>query len=139
MYKHTLEIENDLSELHRIHDCLERLAEEWNISPKPVFDITLTVEELISNVINYGYEDTGNLIMLTFSLNDDVLSILIEDEGKAFNPLDMPAPDINAPVEDRKIGGLGIHLAKTLMDSFAYERKGDRNSVTITRRISRIK
>ena len=139
MYKHTLEIENDLSELHRIHDCLERLAEEWKIPPKPVFDITLTVEELISNVINYGYEDTGNLIMLTFSLNDDVLSILIEDEGKAFNPLDMPAPDINAPVEDRKIGGLGIHLAKTLMDSFAYERKGDRNSVTITRRISRIK
>ena len=139
MYKHTLEITNDLSELHRIHDCLERLAEEWNIPPKPVFDITLTVEELISNVINYGYEDTGNLIMLTFSLNDDVLSILIEDEGKAFNPLDMPTPDINAPVEDRKIGGLGIHLAKTLMDSFAYERKGDRNSVTITRRIFRIK
>lgn len=139
MYKHTLEIENDLSELHRIHDCLERLAEEWNIPPKPVFDITLTVEELVSNVINYGYEDTGNLIMLTFSLNDDVLSILIEDEGKAFNPLDMPAPDINAPVEDRKIGGLGIHLAKTLMDSFAYERKGDMNRVTITRRISRIK
>ena len=139
MYKHTLEIENDLSELDRIHDCLERLAEEWNIPPKPVFDITLTVEELVSNVINYGYEDTGNLIMLTFSLNDDVLSILIEDEGKAFNPLDMPAPDINAPVEERKIGGLGIHLAKTLMDSFAYERKGDRNHVTLTRRISRIK
>ena len=136
---HTLEIENDLSELHRIHDCLERLGEEWNIPPKPVFDITLTVEELITNVINYGYEDTGNLIVLTFSLDGDVLSVLIEDEGKAFNPLDMPSPDIYAPVEDRKIGGLGIHLAKTLMDSFAYERTGDRNRVTITRRISRIK
>ena len=125
--------------MHRIHDCLERLAEEWNIPPKPVFDITLTAEELVSNVINYGYEDTSNLIVLTFSLDDDVLRVLIEDGGNAFNPLDMPSPDIHAPVEDRKIGGLGIHLAKTLMDSFAYERKGGRNRVTITRRISRIK
>ncbi|MCE5248706.1 ATP-binding protein [bacterium] len=139
MRTHTLEIENDLSELHRIHDCLERLGEEWNIPPKPVFDIALTVEELVSNVINYGYEDTGNLIVLRFSLDGDVLSVLIEDEGKAFNPLDMPSPDIHAPVEERKIGGLGIHLAKTLMDSFSYERNGDRNRVTVTRRISRIK
>jgi len=139
METYTLEIVNDLSELHRIHDCLERLAEEWNIPPKPVFDISLTVEELVSNVINYGYEEPGNRIVLTFGLDDDVVSVVIEDEGKAFNPLDMPSPDIHAQAEERKIGGLGIHLAKTLMDSFAYERKGDRNRVTITRRLSRIK
>jgi len=135
MKSHVLEISDDLSELHRINDFLEQFAKDWNIPKKIVFNLALTIEELVSNVINYGFDERGNSIFITFEIDEGVIGVRIEDEGKAFNPLDMPAPDIEAPAEDRRIGGLGIHLAKTLMDSFVYERNGDRNIVTIKKRI----
>ncbi|MCD6308670.1 MAG: ATP-binding protein [Candidatus Latescibacteria bacterium] len=135
MKLHVLEISDDLSELHRVNDFLEQLAIDWKIPEKIVFNLILTIEELVSNVINYGFDARGNTIIIAFEIDDGVIGVRIEDKGKAFNPLEMPSPDVEAPAEERRIGGLGIHLAKTLMDSFVYERKGDRNIVTIKKRI----
>jgi len=69
--------------------------------------------------------------MFSFSLHDDSISIQIRDEGRAFDPLMVPEPNVNQPVEQRKIGGLGIHLVKKLMDSVSYERKNNENIVTL--------
>ncbi len=131
----TYEIGNDISELNRLNSHLEQLAEDWNIPEKPLFQINLAVDELVTNIINYGYEERQHKIILIFSLKDDAVTIQIQDQGKAFNPLTMPEPDISEPAEKRKIGGLGIHLTKKMMDSIEYERFKHSNIVTLIKKI----
>jgi anti-sigma regulatory factor (Ser/Thr protein kinase) len=131
----TLEILNNISELNRIQALLEKLAVEWNIPQKPLFQINLAVEELVTNIVKYGYDNNQQKIVLSFVLDKNIVTITVQDKGKEFDPLVLPEPDTDAQVEKRPIGGLGIHLVKSLMDSTAYERKNDTNIVTITRRI----
>ena len=130
-----LEVTNNISELHRIQAYLDKLAGEWNIPSKSLFQINLAVEELVTNIINHGYTSDQHTITIMFSLQDDVVTIQIKDEGKYFNPVTLPKPDTSASLENRKIGGLGIHLVKSLMDTITYKRRKDTNIVTIAKKI----
>jgi len=132
----TLEIKNELSEIHLVNVRVEQIAEEWKIPPKTTGNITLVIEELITNIINYGYDGGEHVISIAFTLDDDDLSIRLVDDGKSFNPLEAPTPDINASAEERRIGGLGIYFAKKLMDSLSYERLENKNVLTMTKNIS---
>ena len=127
-----LQIENNISELNRLNALLEQLAKEWKIPKEISFQINLALEEMVTNIINYGYEDkSSHTITLSFILHGSVIIIQIEDDGRAFNPLTAPEPDTTEPAEKRKIGGLGIHLVKKLMDTVTYARKNDKNILTI--------
>jgi anti-sigma regulatory factor (Ser/Thr protein kinase) len=68
-------------------------------------------------------------------INDAEVRVEIEDDGSAFNPLDIPVPNLATPLQDRDPGGLGIHLARSLMDGIHYRRVGRRNVLTLTKRI----
>lgn len=130
-----LQIENNISELSRLTTLLEQLAKEWKIPQEVSFQINLALEEMVTNVINYGYEDKGShTITLSFILHGRVIIIQIEDDGRAFNPLTAPEPDTTGSVEKRKIGGLGIHLVKKLMDTVTYARKNENNILTIQKK-----
>ena len=127
-----LQIENNISELNRLNALLEQLAKEWKIPKEISFQINLALEEMVTNIINYVYEDkSSHTITLSFILHGSVIIIQIEDGGRAFNPLTAPEPDTTEPAEKRKIGGLGIHLVKKLMDTVTYARKNDKNILTI--------
>ncbi len=127
-----LQIENNISELNRLNALLEQLVKEWKIPQKVSFQINLALEEMVTNIINYGYkEKSSHTITLSFILHGNVIIIQIEDDGRAFNPLTAPEPDTTEPAEKRKIGGLGIHLVKELMDTVTYARKNDKNILTI--------
>ena len=131
-----LVIVNDIDELKTIEGRLNELSESWDITSKAVFEIMLALEELVSNTIFYGYDDDDeHTIVLSFHLNGDALTISIEDNGVAFNPLDAETPNIDDTVENRRIGGLGIHLVRNLMDSVDYKRHNDMNCVTIVKTI----
>ena len=127
-----LQIKNNISELNRLNALLEQLAKEWKIPQKVSFQINLALEEMVTNIINYGYKDkSSHTITLNFILRGSVIIIQIEDDGRAFNPLTAPEPDTTEPAEKRKIGGLGIHLVKELIDTVTYARKNDKNILTI--------
>ena len=129
-----LVIINDIDELKTIEGRLDDLAEAWDIPSKAVFDIMLSLEELVSNTIFYGFKDDDeHNIVLSFHLDGDALTIRIEDDGIVFNPLDAKTPNIDESAENRPIGGLGIHLVKNLMDSVVYERSNDMNILTIVK------
>ena len=131
-----LQIENNISELNRLNALLEQLAKEWKIPKEISFQINLALEEMVTNVINYGYEDkSSHTITLSFILHGNVIIIQIEDDGRAFNPLTAPEPDTTEPAEKRKIGGLGIHLVKELMDTVTYVRKNEKNILTIQKKL----
>jgi len=130
-----LQIENDISELNRLNALLEQLAKEWKVPQKVSFQINLALEEMVTNIINYGYEGTSShTINLSFILNGNVIIIQIEDDGRAFNPLSSPEPDTTESAEKRKIGGLGIHFVKKLMDTVTYARKNKKNILTLQKK-----
>jgi anti-sigma regulatory factor (Ser/Thr protein kinase) len=96
----------------------------------------LAVEELVTNCIKYGYADQGeHFIEIRMAVDGGELVIEIIDDGLPFDPLQQPSPDITLPPESRNIGGLGIHLLRTLSDAMTYERRDGRNRVTLMKRL----
>ena len=132
----SLLIANELDELQKINAAIEELAEEENWSPDVTFQIGLAVEELGVNIVNYGHDDDkAHEIKIVIASEDEAITIEIEDDGHAFNPLsDAPEPDLDAEVEDRTVGGLGIHLVRTMMDEVHYQRQQNKNCLTLVKR-----
>lgn len=133
-------IRNDVNELFRITDFLDLLWEEWSLPEKLKYSVNLVLEEAISNIIFYGYEDDKiHLIGIEFRTNREELSIKLIDGGKPFDPTIKEDPDTNLSVEDRPIGGLGIYLIKQLMDEVYYERLDHKNQLTMIKKLTDIK
>ena len=135
--KKTLKLVNDISELDKLVSFIEEMAGDWKIQDKDVFNINLVLEEIISNIIFYAFEDDlKHEIIVEVDYHKNYLEIMIEEDGKAFNILDVPAPDhLKADVEDRKIGGLGIHFVKKIMDKIEYKRIGDKNQTFLYKKL----
>ena len=109
---------------------IEAFCDAHELSPRTNFVLTLVLEELLTNVVNHGYEGgEGAPITLRLSHADNVVIGEVIDSGPAFDPTALPVPDINAPMEDREIGGLGVHLSRTLTRDLTYTRVGDTNVV----------
>jgi serine/threonine-protein kinase RsbW len=135
-YKISFELKNCLSEIDTLREHLERCAESIGLSKKCTFEINLALEELFINIFSYGFTDnTEHWIKIKISHDDGALIIRIEDDGVPFNPIAAEKPDIESPPEERKIGGLGIHLIKEFMDEIAYERIGNHNFLTMKKTI----
>lgn len=99
------------------------------------FKLRLSVEEVVENIVRYAYESGNGFINVSTSVENGVLAIQLKDGGKPFNPLTKEDPDVNAKLEDRDIGGLGIFLTKQMMDSVEYEYKDGCNVLTMKKRI----
>lgn len=128
-YKH------DLKELAQLAEDLENFGEQNDLHPGVVHCFNLCLDEVLTNIISYGYDDgPEHAAHLEMTIDGDVVTAVIRDEGKAFNPLEeAPAPDLEAELEDREIGGLGIHFCKQLMDSLDYKREGTWNIFTMSK------
>lgn len=121
-------IQNRIGELDGVRDLVSALEQACALPEKIVFDLNVVLDELLSNIIKYGYADSAvHEIHLTLSASDTAVEIGIEDDGKSFNPLTLPEPDLNLSIAERPIGGLGIHFVRKLMDKVAYHRGNDRN------------
>ncbi len=101
--------------------------------------LTLVLEELLTNTISYGYDANDTLphiIEIRLSVADGWLHVVCEDDGKPFDLTRKPEPDMSGDVEERPVGGLGIHLILTIMDSVEYQRTGNRNNITMRMALS---
>ena len=133
-----LVLANQISELDRIHLTVEELLGKWELPPAMGFSLDLVLEEAFTNVVKYAFDDNlDHQIVLEFELNDNRLEIRLIDEGLSYDPTQKSDPDIDAPVEDRQVGGLGIFLIKQFMDSVEYQRKDNKNYLILTKQISR--
>ena len=131
-------IQNDVSELNKLAQFIEETGDEWELPMKIVFNINLVLEELISNVIFYAFDDDEkHEIELNFEENNKVLKIVLIDDGKEFNPFRISVEEeLTKSAEDRDIGGLGIHFVKQLMDVFKYERINSKNQITLEKKLN---
>jgi anti-sigma regulatory factor (Ser/Thr protein kinase) len=125
---------NDRSEIERLGGLIDRYAEENRLSPEIAFHVNLALDEVVTNVIMHGYEDGGrHEIQIRLELGADALTVEVEDDGRAFNPLDAPPPVLDLSIEDRPIGGLGIHFVRSVMSRITYRREGGRNILTMVK------
>jgi len=133
---HKICIRNDLSEIERVNKIIDAVTKKLNIKPKIIFSLHLTIDELITNIISYGYpDDQTHEIDISLIYNKDNIGLIIEDKAQPFNPLEIPDPDIDQSVEKRKIGGLGIYLVKELMDSMEYKYEAGKNILKIIKKL----
>ena len=131
-----LEIKNDYSELDSLFEQLREFGHALGAGEKALFQMNLALEELVANIISYGYTDClEHSIRITVSHDDGVLYFSLEDDGIPFNPMLASPADRDTPVEERGIGKLGIHLAREFMRDLAYERKGNKNVLTFNKPI----
>ena len=119
---------NDLCELVRVHAAANALLERCGIAPAATYATNLALEEVLSNVIRHGYADAGRrVISVSLRVGDCGVELRVVDDGRAFDPLSAPAVDLDAPLEERAIGGLGLHLLREMASDVRYERADGRN------------
>lgn len=129
-------IENQIGELSSLAEKIDDLAEEWEFPQELAMNINLVIEEAVSNIIFYAFDNNSkHEIGISVSLNNSKLTIKITDDGIPFNPLLQKQPDINLPAEEREVGGLGIFLISQIMDEMDYDRKEKKNILTLTKSI----
>jgi len=132
-----IRIENRREELCRIVALTEQFAADHGLPAGILNDIQVALDEALSNIVAYGYEPPARgTIVVRFAYRDGEVDIEVEDEGRAFDPLQAPPPDLDADLAQRQIGGLGIHLIKSLMDVVCYDRRDGKNLLRLTRRVA---
>lgn len=125
-------LKNDLAEIPRMLEWLEGIAERSEWGTKILFQLNLVIEEILVNIISYGYsDDLTHEIEMKLRQENNYIELQIIDDGQEFDPTKKEDPDTSLPVEERNIGGLGIFLTKETMDLFTYERIDSKNIVTI--------
>lgn len=129
---------NQLSELERLNEFLSRFCAENRLPDELVMQASLALEEVFSNVVLYGYRDSAeHAILVRLAVENGAMILAVEDDAVAFNPLDVPPVDTSLPIEQRGIGGLGIHLVRSIMNEVKYERKDGRNRLEMRKEIPR--
>lgn len=125
----------DLSMLASLADQVDAMVAGAGLPPELAYRLNLALEEIITNIIMHGSVDGKEpvAIEVTVTRSANQLQVEIADSGRAFDPQSAPVPDTGTAMQDRPIGGLGIHLVRSLMDGVAYQRDGERNRLTLTK------
>ena len=135
----TLELSliNDLREIGTAAEKIDAFCEARGLSPQIAYATNLSIDEILTNTISYGYDDDAeHLIDLSFRVEDETLVVVIVDDGRPFDSSLTREPDVDATLEERALGGLGLFLVQQMMDDVAYERSDNRNVITLTKRTS---
>ncbi len=130
-------LKNEVEEIERLSEIVNEFGSEHNLSEEFVYAVNLALDEILTNTISYGYLDKeAHEITVTLRVQGNELAAEVIDDARAFDPLSAPKADVNLPLEQRNVGGLGIHLARTLMDEMTYRREQDKNVLIMKKRIA---
>ena len=134
----SLDLRATLDDLGRAAAAVRAVCETRGVSREPTDDILLALDEIVANVIKYGYrDDPGGSITVRLRIGGDAVSLEIHDRAPAFDPLQARRPDIELPLDVRPAGGLGIFLARSVVDTMEYERADGENRLRVTRSLAR--
>ena len=132
----TIRLPVDLKEIERLNRIVRQFGDLYEVPGRTLYAVNLALDEIVTNVVLHGFDDAASQeFEVRLEARDGTITASIEDQGRPFNPLDAPTPDLNAPLEERVVGGLGIHLVKSLMDRIEYRRDGEKNVLTVRKRI----
>ena len=135
--KLSLKMGFEAADLPRIQAAIGEFSREQDWPPDIEFQVDLVLEELVLNVVNHGNDGGEGEIVIELVSEAEMVTIQIIDDGRPFDPLtDAPEPDTESGIEDRAVGGLGIHLVRTMMDEVSYRREENKNHIRLVKRRS---
>ncbi len=133
----SLELTADLDALAALADFLAAKAQELELPEEALRALELSADEALTNVVNYAYpEGQPGVVRLVLEKDGEWVRLVIEDEGRPFDPEQVPEPDLDAPLEERRIGGLGLYLMDKMMDEVIRSREGGVNRLILAKRIA---
>ncbi len=127
----TLTLPSNLENLGAMIRFIADQARLHGLDPKPCHEIELACDEILTNIMNYAYPESRGEISVRCGGDRRVFRVRISDSGIPFNPLKTRKPHLAGSIEERQIGGLGIFLARHLVDDIQYQRKKNRNVLTL--------
>lgn len=128
---------SDRAGLAKLEGFTSEFAQRAGLSAKDLFALQIVVEELVTNVIDYGGVPPGeHAVRVDLSAQNGELTIRIADRGKEYNPLLREDPDVTLPAEERPIGGLGVHFCKKLTETQDYVRRDGCNVLALRRKLT---
>lgn len=120
----------------KVNAAFAELAEKHGVSDGIRRSVNVAVDELLENVLSHGTGGRENAsVVVEVELDDNRVNVCITDDGPPFDPFEMAEPDTTLSVEEREIGGLGIHLVRKLMDEVSYERRDGHNVVMLAKKL----
>ena len=122
-----------LDSLEQVAEFVQAAAREAQLDGKTAYRLQLAVDEVATNIVVHAYEEKGRTgeLHLGAAIDASELRLHLEDTGEAYDPTARPDPtNLDQPLEEREIGGLGLFLARRSVDELLYERRGDRNRMT---------
>jgi anti-sigma regulatory factor (Ser/Thr protein kinase) len=129
-------ISSKAGDLQDVRDMVCALERERELPPALVFDLYVVLDEVLSNILKYGYDDDAmHRIHVKLSASDAAVEIAIEDDGREYDPFASPAPDPALRLAERPLGGLGLHFVRNLMDAVKYKRESNRNYLFLKKKI----
>lgn len=133
-FRRELALDATMADLPAILSFVETACLDAAVNPDLVFDLQLAVEEACSNVIEHAYHGQGGHLRVLFEAADNDVVITLHDQGQAFDPTRVAAPNTALPLSKRPVGGLGLHLMRTLMDEVRFAFAPDRNTLVMIKR-----
>jgi serine/threonine-protein kinase RsbW len=129
-------VKNRRSEIARVCRLVEGFGEAQGVPPDLIFKVNLALDEIMTNIVLHAYDDPGDHdIRLELDLAENALTITVEDDGRPFDPLSVPPPDLELDAESRGIGGLGLHIVRSIMDGVEYHRDGRLNRLVMVKNV----
>ena len=130
-----LRLSSERESIQKLSEAVDEFGLEQGWPAKLLFQTRLVLEELVINVINHGFRKSGQSLEVQILSSPESLRIDLTDDAWPFNPLtDTPKADLEAALEDRQVGGLGVYLVRQMMDELHYAREDDKNHLTLIRR-----
>ncbi len=139
MIRYEIKLENSYEHLESAHLQATAFFKSQGLPPDITRAANLGLDEVITNILKYGYDDEReHQISVTILVEESVLTMMVMDDGRAFDPLRHAGIDVNIPLKERRPGCLGIHLIRELFDEVSYRRENEKNYLTMQKRIVRM-
>ena len=127
-----LSLVNDLREIGAAAEKVDAFCEAQGVPAPVAYAVNLSIDEILTNTISYGYDDDAeHRIDLSFRVDGETFVVVIVDDGRPFDSSTEREPDFDATIEERALGGLGLFLVQQMMDEMTYERRDERNVITL--------
>jgi serine/threonine-protein kinase RsbW len=118
--KWSLHVSAELKNLAAVRDFVEASAAALRVDPDDTLDVIQSIDELACNIIVHGYQGRAGTIEIEVEHDHEALIVRLRDQAPVFDPTQAPMPDVNLPLDERPIGGMGIYLVRHMMDAFTH-------------------
>lgn len=133
-----LRITAERSQLGRVRAWVTEKALAGQAAPPEIDDLVQAADELVANTITHGYAGRSGLLELEMIAEPGMLILILRDQAPPFDPTHVPAPDISLSLEERPLGGMGLHLVRQCVDQFLYESLATGgNQITLIKNLTR--